>query len=170
LVRCKPPPPLPNLLIQQSLFLDLTTELHLTTIELVHSEFLNPCRTVFNRITLIISYNVSIYSKRYSWVAVPHLLLHHSRVCAICEQDAAAARPSAVSGEGVAQTARWSRSRYRTHTCSCSSGTASTLRTRARRGYSRDIPAYWLGGSVTEHYRLRMIGNKVCGKPAAVLD
>jgi hypothetical protein len=61
----RPPPPLPISFIPQLL------SLYLTPIELVHCRLFNPCRTVFNRLTLLIAYCVGVDSERDPWVAVP---------------------------------------------------------------------------------------------------
>src|SRR6266404_619702 len=81
------PPPLPISFISLHLFLGLTPIHRLTPNELVDCKLFNPCRTMFNGVTLLTADNVRIDSQRYPWVTVPQLLLHDSRCCTVCKQS-----------------------------------------------------------------------------------
>jgi hypothetical protein len=70
-MQFRSPPPLPNLLIPLILFLLLTPIRRLTPIELIHGKLSNPSRTVFNRITLLVTYHVRVDSERDPRVTVP---------------------------------------------------------------------------------------------------
>lgn len=59
-LQIRSPPPLPISLIPQRLFFFVTPVHGLTPIELIYRELFNSCRTVFNRVMLLVPNNVRV--------------------------------------------------------------------------------------------------------------
>ena len=66
---------------------------NLTTIKLIHPVLSDACRTVFNRIPLLVSNHVAVYSQCDSRVTMAKLFLHHSRSCTVCEEGTGSTVP-----------------------------------------------------------------------------